>query len=647
MVTGRRWRRRLALGLALAVGGGAVWVAPPGVRLAQAEDVIASQPYVEVTGLAELKAQGFNGAGVTIGVIDSPVDVTAPELQGADISVRPPCHGMVFKPGATEHGTAVLSLLANQDWGWAPKAKYIVYPVPSRGGSTPLDATVPQDCVDASQDTLAYAMNLALNDRVDVLNISLDAGGDMDVYATARAALTNVPVVVAAGNGTGLDGHAVGNLTLLAKREGIIAVGANDLNTGVRADYSEYGEGLTVMAPGGPLSIRTADAAGNLTQIHPNAMGTSFAAPMVTGALALAMQKWPEATGNQLIKSLITTAKGSGSWRGQDGYGNFSPRSLIANDPSAYPTDNPLMDKQYDGGREGPGPAPDQVADYRDGLLDPLYLPGDEDYLYCGTDELIIAELPPSRVASGRSPCNAVNGLPPGAGPSATPPGSAAAASSPPAGAAPTGSAGATDSGSSSNLTWIVGAVVVVVLLGGLAAFLVVRSRGRRLPPAVAPLAAPAAPPPAGPAGMPAWPTSSTQPAPPPSAPWPAASVPPPGAPPWTAASVPPPQPAAPPPAPWPAAAASPGAGPVIPPAGQWPGPPAPWPLPVGATPPAPWSEAPPPAPPPVGGQPGQTASPPTGSPIFPQGSEYRPADMPPAPPGWPPGGSPPGGNAS
>ncbi|MDR1807066.1 MAG: S8 family serine peptidase [Propionibacteriaceae bacterium] len=397
---------RLAGGLSavMALCLGAVGVTPT----AHADGVITSQEYVDVTGLADLKAQGLDGSGVTIGIIDSRIDTTVPELQGADITVIDLCPEAPAVPGEADHATAVVSILANADWGWAPKASYRVYTLPDGSVEAP-ESCLAEGSAYSTNDT-GYALNLALNDRVDIISMSL-SGTDSAIqdYAIARAALTNVPVVAAAGN-VGASGINIqlGRITQTAASNGVIAVGANSLTTGVRAEYSEYGAGLTVMAPGDPIAVRVADADGNLTVIDPAAGGTSFAAPMVAGALALAMQAWPDATGNQLVASLIATARGSGEWNENEGYGNFSPRALVANDPSGYSTDNPLLDKSPEG-----LPSAQWIADYKDGLVDPVLLPGDDDYVYCGTEYVILASMRADRRAPGRTPCNAINGQPP------------------------------------------------------------------------------------------------------------------------------------------------------------------------------------------------------------------------------------------
>jgi subtilisin family serine protease len=77
--------------------------------------------------------------------------------------------------------------------------------------------------------------------------------------------------------------------------------------------------------------------------------GSSLATPLVAGMLALTLQKYPSATGNQLIQSLIlnTTAKDHALSFDTAGYG-YGPASLshlLRVDPTRYPDTNPLLSK--------------------------------------------------------------------------------------------------------------------------------------------------------------------------------------------------------------------------------------------------------------------------------------------------------------
>jgi len=245
----------------------------------------------------------------------------------------------------------------------------------------------------------------ALNDNVDVITMSLGVGAGPGLlytqsweYAVARAVAHGVPVVVGSGND-----HA-SSISRWGATIGVVAVGAGDL-TGKRAGFSNYGPGLTIMAPGTDITMRDPGRSGKLTVIDTGQTGTSFATPMVAGLLALGMQKWPDADGNQLVASLIGTAHHSGSgWSNQYGWGNFSQASFLGNDPSEYRHENPLLDKisgsNADLQRQ-------EFLDYWDGVADPtvsIFPQGDDEYVYRGSDEAVLARLPADKKAPGTSP---------------------------------------------------------------------------------------------------------------------------------------------------------------------------------------------------------------------------------------------------
>ena len=62
--------------------------------------------------------------------------------------------------------------------------------------------------------------------------------------------------------------------------------------------------------------------------------GTSDAAPIVAGALALVKSKYPDATGNQLIQQLIHyTSSGTYAWDRTYGFGLVSVSKMLAERP--------------------------------------------------------------------------------------------------------------------------------------------------------------------------------------------------------------------------------------------------------------------------------------------------------------------------
>ena len=82
------------------------------------------------------------------------------------------------------------------------------------------------------------------------------------------------------------------------------------------------------------------------------ASGSSFAAPLVAGMLAMVKQKYPDATGNQLIQSAIRNTGQKDHDLAFDaesgfGYGLAWPAHLLQENPSQYPDENPLLTNDY------------------------------------------------------------------------------------------------------------------------------------------------------------------------------------------------------------------------------------------------------------------------------------------------------------
>ena len=156
-----------------------------------------------------------------------------------------------------------------------------------------------------------------------VMNLSLggtDAGGCGNFYPSAIADATakNVVIVASAGNAN-IDaaGHAPGGACA-----GMIAVAATG-KFGERADYSNFGAAVTISAPGGNVAGTGFDGSiwhiinnGVTTPILGTAgdnfaagVGTSFAAPMVTGVVSLMLSVNPGLTPAQVLSILRSTAK--------------------------------------------------------------------------------------------------------------------------------------------------------------------------------------------------------------------------------------------------------------------------------------------------------------------------------------------------
>ena len=345
------------------------------VEPANAADTItaADQPYFAYYHLDQARAKGYTGEGVTVAMIDGPVDIESPELSSARITDKSPCT-VNASAESKSHGTAVASVLVADGYGVAPKISLLTY--------TNVDKTsVPgNDCMTAVGLDLtsnASLINHAINDGASLIvntTGSSDHGNGLK-WAVARAVSQGVIITDAIGN-EARDETSTG----LSYWSGVVGVSAVDTN-GARTSYSSWGQGVAVAAVGGPVTVR--EYPGNsLVQTN----GTSVSAPIVAGFLAMARQKWPDATSNQLLQLLIhTTVNPDGGWNQYTGYGVASPATMMNTDPSQYPDVNPLADK---GG--GSSPTPEEIAQYVDGVVPPAEIVFDNSYTYRGLDESVL-----------------------------------------------------------------------------------------------------------------------------------------------------------------------------------------------------------------------------------------------------------------
>ena len=370
---GRAARALVTAASALALAAGALTLAP---APAHAADPITTQEYFSYYGFDAARQKGYTGKGITIALIDTPVDLSDPELAGANIVDKSRC---TLEPSQTSspHGNSMAAILVSQQYGVAPDATLYTYQTATDGAASS------GSCKQGTQelDTIANLINQAIDDGAQIISISLSNNERSSEikWAITRAINEGVIIVSSSGNEAIYD-----DFSHLGRWSGVVGVTA--INTdGTFASYSSWGNGVVTAAVGGPVTIRDANT-GELTTTS----GTSNATALVSGMLALARQKWPEATTNQILQSLVHSGLNPNhEWNQYTGYGAIDGGGLVIDDPSQYPDENPLLNKP--GGSE---PTADEVADYADGLINPAaerQVP--DSYVYRGADDQVVLYL--------------------------------------------------------------------------------------------------------------------------------------------------------------------------------------------------------------------------------------------------------------
>lgn len=325
--------------------------------------------YLNALGVPDVHASGITGEGVTIAVIDSPINLDVPTLQGADIELQDsfcmdesgdPMPGFTTDVALGGHGTNVVSLLVGTGEGYpgqvgthgvAPGATVLYYPT-----YLPDEATCHDVNGEVVQDTTAMGRSItdAVAQGADIVSVSL-AGGNYEPMEEPIAEALREGVIIVAGlsNGpqsldddifSGLDGPPAimnGVLSVLsAGADGNLQItGIGDPNTSEIVDV--VGPGVDILVNGYSGNWDDQDLA----------QGTSLATPIVAGNLALAVQKYPEATTNQILQSMIHNTGTEGghdaTWSDEFGYGFVVTQTLLAADPTEYPDVNPLIAENW------------------------------------------------------------------------------------------------------------------------------------------------------------------------------------------------------------------------------------------------------------------------------------------------------------
>jgi len=287
-----------------------------------------SQPHLELLQ-AEQLWEVSRGEGVTVAVIDSGVDPEQPALRG---SLLPGYDFINNTPTMTDesgHGTAVAVLVGGRGEikGLAPAVNILPLRV--------LDQHDQGSSFDVTRAVL-YAANL-LDDmpnpnRADVINLSLGNSSYSAALHAAIQAATDVGIVVIAA-----AGNETSDLAYPAALPEVIAVGAGEVNQGrwKSAPYSNRGEGLALLAPLGGLSDTNWGRYGEAGVTSAGLMGagtfvgTSFAAPQVSGLVALLKAMGKEAREVERLLYKTSSDVNTPGWDAETGYGIINPLATL------------------------------------------------------------------------------------------------------------------------------------------------------------------------------------------------------------------------------------------------------------------------------------------------------------------------------
>jgi thermitase len=281
--------------------------------------------YINQGAFAQVNLTGqspWQGTGVIIAVLDTGVDLAHPALQGRLLAG----HDMVDDDAVPNddgdgvgwgHGTHVTGILAKI----APQSQILPVRVLDTDGR-------------GNIFTLAYAIEWAVAQGADVINLSLGAEGDSRIlHDTIQRVLDQgVIVVAAAGNSN------TSTPQYPATYPGVIAVTAVD-GANQKADFANYGaQWVDMAAPGVGI---TSTMVGPLGSGYASWSGTSMSAPFVSGAVALLRQALPSASPAEIAERFTSHSQNldaqNPTYTGQLG-GLLNINATLADTPVVTPT---------------------------------------------------------------------------------------------------------------------------------------------------------------------------------------------------------------------------------------------------------------------------------------------------------------------
>ena len=267
------------------------------VKAIEPDAVISTNKQIADWGFTEVNAAqthklGFTGKGIKIGIIDSGIDRTHPDLKIAG--------GISYIGSSTNyhdangHGTHVAGIIAARDndigiIGVAPEAELYAIKVMGKDGL-------------GNNSDVVKGIEWAITKNLDIINLSLTTEQKSVVMELALQNAYDHGLIIVGAAGNNEEGFIEPvNVLYPARYPTVIAVGAINKDN-KKAKFSYYGNSLEFVAPG--EEINSTYIQNPSTKLYATSSGTSMAAPFVTGIAALYKEAYPLLT-NKKIRSLM------------------------------------------------------------------------------------------------------------------------------------------------------------------------------------------------------------------------------------------------------------------------------------------------------------------------------------------------------
>lgn len=303
-------------------------------------------------GVDAAHQEGLTGKGVKVAVLEKQINPDLAVFQGRSLRVfdQPMCVNKTTVAtteanDASVHGTTMAAYVigngtgAGNVRGIAPDADVTFYGYGEEDGPS-------CETANGAQITeFAAGVKQATDDGAKIIFTSIGGTAREDDAPAVAYAISHGAVVIAASINPGVLGAQYDDL---GSFNGVVSAAGigRDGNLQTQDGAPFVIPHTTVVAAG--IDLPAVGSTGDW-ETSVGATGSSFAPPIIAGMLALAAQKSPEATGDQLVQALIATTNGTEHTptRTEDGYGYGAAwlPSLLTVEPTTFADETPLMGK--------------------------------------------------------------------------------------------------------------------------------------------------------------------------------------------------------------------------------------------------------------------------------------------------------------
>lgn len=286
-------------------------------------------------GCSDSLQQSCQGSPVTVAVLDTGI-YQHPDIAGRIVAFQDfvDYRNQIYDDSG--HGTHVAGCIGGSGLssngkykGIAPQCLFCIGKVLDRNG---------EGTIDSMYQGLLWILNNRLRYHIRVLNISVGIGessekNKLDELVGLLEAVwkTGIVVVCAAGNA----GPGSGTISPLGNIQRVITVGCHEggyfgnrsnlcENYSGRGGLNEMYRKPDIVAPG--TDIKSCHNRGNL---YIRKSGTSMATPIVSGAAALLLQRYPYLNNDQVKRKIIHSARDLGESWNKQGWGMLNIKELF------------------------------------------------------------------------------------------------------------------------------------------------------------------------------------------------------------------------------------------------------------------------------------------------------------------------------